>query len=113
MKGAKGGFYLTFTMGRTIRKGNVFLFNLGFFAYPTTSTKNYRCLILNSDGLTSNNFLTISATNLLSATVTVKTTMLTGGSFRFKCQGGLTTDYSSNVQDPILAKYYTSLVSAI
>lgn len=111
MKGAKGSFYLTFTMGRTIRKGNVFLFNFGFFAYPTTSTKNYKCLILNSDGQISTNFLTISSTNLLAATATVKTNMLTGGSFRFKCQGGLTTDYSTNVQEPISAKYYTSLVN--
>ena len=112
MKGARGAFYFTFSFSRNIRKDNVFIFNLGFFTNPTALTKNFRCLIINSNGIVSNNFRSISTSDLSASVVLVKTTMISGGSFRYKCVGGQTTDYSSSVTVPISATYGRSGLSS-
>jgi len=105
MKRARGTFFFTFSFARIIRKNNVFTFNLGFFSTPTQSSNNFRCQILNSNGIVSNNFRSISTNDLTRSYVTVKSTMISGGSFRYKCAGGQTTDYSTGTTNNIIATY--------
>lgn len=112
MKSARGSFYFTFSFARIIRASNVFTFNLGFFSNPTQGGNNFRCMILNSNGLVSNNFLSLTITDMTKSYVTVKTTMISGGNFRYLCLGGQTTDYTSSTTEPIRATYGRSGVGA-
>ena len=105
MKGARGTFSFSFVYTRPIRKGYVFIFNLGFFVGPTATSKNFRCIITTQNGVLSNNFLSLSTKDLTRSTLTVKNNLLSGGTFIYRCVGGSTSDFSQNSQNPITATY--------
>lgn len=105
MKSARGTFSFTFSFSRQIRKGNVFGFNLGHFANPTSSGKNFRCLITDSNNIVSNQFHSLTTSDLSAAILTVKNTISLGGTFNFKCIGGQTSDFTANPTVSISAVY--------
>lgn len=105
MKGARGTFSFSFMYTRPIRKGYVFIFNLGFFVGPTATAKNFRCVVTNQNGLVSNNFVALSTKDLTKSTLEVRSSILSGGTFIYKCIGASTTDFSQNSQNSITASY--------
>ena len=105
MKGARGTFSFSFMYTRPIRKGYVFIFNLGFFVGPTATAKNFRCVVTNQNGLVSNNFISLSTKDLTKSTLEVRSSILSGGTFIYKCIGASTTDFSQNSQNSITATY--------
>ena len=105
MKGARGAFYFTFGYYKTIRKNNYFMLNLGFFAYPSALSKSFRCIILSSSDQPSNNFESLTTSDLSNMKISVKSDINGGGVFKIKCLGGQTTDYSINTNVAISLSY--------
>lgn len=105
MKGARGAFYFTFRYYKTIRSNNYFVLNLGFFAYPSALNKRFRCVILGIGDQPSNNFGSLTTSDLNNMKLSVKNDINGGGVFKIKCMGGQTTDYSMNTNVPISLSY--------
>lgn len=105
MKGARGTFSFSFVYTRPIRKGYVFIFNLGFFVGPTSTSKNFRCVITSQNGVLTNNFVSLSTKDLTRSTLKVRNNLLSGGTFIYRCIGGSTSDFSQNSQNAITATY--------
>ena len=62
-------------------------------------------MITNQNGLISNNFVSLSTKDLTKSTLEVRSSVLSGGTFIYKCIGASTTDFSQNSQNAITATY--------